>query len=73
MEKEFKVSVEIVTKSEVYIVANSADEALAIAKATKLVNEFGNPIEFDMTVGTVQSVKVLDEVADSEYNDDYEE
>ena len=73
MEKEFKVSVEIVTKSEVYIVANSADEAIAIAKATKLVNEFGNPIEFDMTVGTVQSVKVLDEVADSEYNDDYEE
>lgn len=82
MEKEFKVAIEVVEKRYVYVVA--ANEADAVNIVTQRNNEkpiifdskeYGGHVayEFDTTFPVERQIKVLDEVLDSEYNDDDEE
>ena len=82
MAKEFKVAIEVTEKRYVYVVAENEADALKIVTRENdkepLIrdsDEYGDGMSytFDTTFSVERKIKVLDEVLDSEYNDDEDE
>ena len=76
MAKEFKVAIEVTEKRYVYVVAESEVDALKIVTQEnnkKPIIRDSDSYTFDTTFAVERKIKILDEVLDSEYNDDEDE